>query len=159
MPVEIRPASKQDYDQLCELFTELDEFHRLARPELFKKSEGPARSKDHLAKLMADDAGIILVAENVARLDGLSMMLMRSAPATPLHVPRRVGEIDNLVVRACARRQGVGRALVAASIDWAKGHGATDIEVAVHAFNREAIEFYEALGFTMSVHRLLLRGD
>jgi GNAT superfamily N-acetyltransferase len=69
-------------------------------------------------------------------------------------VPRKVVVLDNLVVRADRRDGGIGRRLVAASMDWARGQGASHVELGVHAVNRHALRFYERLGFSTSVHWL-----
>ena len=41
----VRPASMGDYEALCLLFDELDEFHRLARPEMFQPFGPPALAR------------------------------------------------------------------------------------------------------------------
>jgi ribosomal protein S18 acetylase RimI-like enzyme len=46
------------------------------------------------------------------------------------------------------RKQGVGRLLVDAVVDWARGHGATTVLLMVTSSNKPAIAFYERLGFS-----------
>ena len=157
MTVEIRPAVEDDFAQLCVLFDELDELHRNARPDIFRKPAGDARSRDDVKWLIGGDDGTILVADDRDRLAGLAVVLRRSPPAHPLLVSRKVVEIDNIVVHSAYRRRGIGRSLVAACIAWAKERGADDVEIAVHDFNVAATQFYAALGFEMSVHRLRRR--
>ena len=41
-------------------------------------------------------------------------------------------------------------------MDWARGQGATHVELGVHAVNRHARRFYERLGFVSSLDRLAL---
>ena len=154
---DIRPAAEGDHAQLCDLFDELDELHRKLRPDIFRKSAGDARSRDDLAALIAGEGGTILVADRGGRLLGLAVALLRSPRSHPLLVARKVVEIDNVVVHHAAQRQGIGRRLVLACIDWARQRGADDVEIGVHDFNTGAIAFYAAMGFEMSVHRLRLR--
>ena len=154
MTLDIRPALEGDYPQLCELFDELDALHRDARPDIFRKSRGDARSRDDIASLIAGEGGTILVADTGDGLVGAAVALLRGPLSHPLLVARRIVEIDNLVVRHDFRRQGIGRRLIAACVEWARDRGADDVEVAVHDFNAEAIAFYAALGFDMSVHWL-----
>ncbi len=157
MTPDIRPAVAGDHPQLCELFDELDELHRQARPDIFRKPAGDARSRDDIASLMAGEGGTILVADGGDRLVGLAVALLRDPLSHPLLVARKTVEIDNVVVRLDHRRQGIGRRLVAACVEWARRRGADDVEIAVHDFNGGAIAFYAALGFEMSVHRLRRR--
>ncbi len=157
MTIDIRPAVDGDHAQLRDLFDELDAFHRNARPDIFRKSAGDARSRDDILALIAGDGGTILVADSGGSLLGLAVALLRSPRSHPLLVARKVVEIDNVVVRQAAQRQGIGRRLVLACVAWARQRGADDVEVGVHDFNSGAIAFYEAMGFEMSIHRLRRR--
>ena len=71
-------------------------------------------------------------------------------------MPRKVIEVDNLVVRADQRSQRIGRRLLAASVEWARQLKATHVEVTVHDFNRDARRFYESFGFAPSMTRMIL---
>jgi GNAT superfamily N-acetyltransferase len=52
-------------------------------------------------------------------------------------------------VARSVRRAGVGRALVAAVADWARGWDARTVVLWVFRSNRDAIRFYERLGFVI----------
>jgi ribosomal protein S18 acetylase RimI-like enzyme len=56
-----------------------------------------------------------------------------------------------------ARRTGVGRRLVDAVLAWAGAEGAMEIELGVTAINRDAVVFYERLGFADTGERHPLR--
>ena len=85
---------------------------------------------------------------------GLVLLLPRLPSAFAGAVPRRVVVIDNLVVRADRRDRRIGPKLVTASMEWARGQGASHVELGVHAINRQALRFYERIGFDVSVHLL-----
>jgi shikimate dehydrogenase len=154
--MNIRPATTNDYEQLCELFDEVDGLHREARPDVFRKPDGPVRSRERIAHLVDGPEAAILVAERDGVLSGLAVVSEIAAAAHPLRVPCRVVEIGTIVVRANARRQGIGRALMAAALQWAKARGADHVEISVYAFNDDALRMYETAGFTMLHHRLKL---
>jgi diamine N-acetyltransferase len=154
--MKIRPAQMSDYDQLCELFDEVDLLHRETRPDTFRKPDGPVRSVEHVSKLIGEDTSTILVAEGQDRLLGLAVVAAREVAAHPLLVPRQLVEINTVVVRKDARRQGIGRSLIEAALHWARQREVTAVEISVYAFNQEALRAYMAAGFTMSVHRLTL---
>jgi len=46
--VTTRPARADDFETLCALFEELDEFHRQARPDFFRPFDGPARTREQV---------------------------------------------------------------------------------------------------------------
>ena len=151
MSAVIRPATLGDYRALCALFEELDEFHRQARPEFFRPFDGPARSWEQVGGWLAGPDSTVLVAED-AEVVGLCLLLPRPQAPFAGAVPRKVVVIDNLVVRAGCRNRGIGEELVAASMGWARGQGASHVELGVHAVNRHALRFYERLGFSVSVN-------
>ena len=150
----VRPATLGDYEVLGTLFDELDELHRQARPDFFQAFEGPARTRAQIGS--GCPGGLdLLVAEGEADIVGLAVLLTRLPSAFAGAVPRQVIELDNLVVRADQRGR-VGHRLLAATIEWSRRHGATHVEVAVHAFNHDARRFYENFGFSASIDRLVL---
>jgi len=151
MSAVIRPATLGDYRALCALFEELDEFHRQVRPEFFRPFDGPARSWEQVGGWLAGPDSTVLVAED-AEVVGLCLLLPRPQAPFAGAVPRKVVVIDNLVVRAGCRNRGIGEELVAASMGWARGQGASHVELGVHAVNRHALRFYERLGFSVSVN-------
>jgi GNAT superfamily N-acetyltransferase len=154
--MRVRGASLRDYETMCALFDELDEFHRQARPEMFQPFAGPARTREQVARWLCGPGSTILVAESAEGVVGLAVLLTRPPSGFAGAVPRVVIEVDNLVVHADHRGRRIGRRLLAASVEWARQRHATHVEVAVHAFNGDARSFYESFGFTPSIERLVL---
>ena len=153
----IRPAVPGDFDSLCELIAELDELHRQARPDLFRKQpDGPPRTPEEIAGLIRGPESIIVVATNSAAplLVGFATILIREVPARRVSPARRIAEIDNLAVRRGMHRQGIGRALVDEAGRWASARGFDALELMVHEFNGEAIAFYDAMGFGTVLRRM-----
>ena len=155
-PVRIRQATMGDYDALVALFDELDEFHRLARPDVFRRFDGPARTREQIGQWLAGPGSTELVAEIDREVVGLAVLLTRPPPGFAGAVPHKVIELDNLVVQSGLRSRGIGQRLIEATVEWSHGQGASHIGVAVHAFNRDARRFYERAGFTPSIDRLVL---
>ena len=155
--VLVREARLGDYDALVALFHELDEFHRQARPDVFRSFQGPARTYEQVERWLAGPGSTVLVAEHEGDVVGLAVLLQRPPPGFAGAIPHRVVELDNLVVRADRRGQGVGRLLLEAMLAWSRKQAASHISVSVHAFNRDARRFYEGFGFVPSINRLVLR--
>jgi len=156
LPIRVRLASLRDYEAMCELFDELDEVHRQARPELFQPFPPPARTREQVAQWLAQPDSTVLVAQSEAGVVGLAVLLTRTPSGFAGVVPRKVIEVDNLVVRADQRGRRVGRRLLAAAVEWSRQRRATHVEVAVHDLNRDANRFYQSFGFAPSVDRLIL---
>jgi ribosomal protein S18 acetylase RimI-like enzyme len=147
MNVSIRRADPADYQAVCELLAELDALHAEHLPDVFRKTEGPAREWDYYCGLLADDNVAVFVAEADGRVVGLAHVAIREAPAIPIFVPRRYAVVDAIGVRSGFRRRGIGRRLLDAVHAWAVEKGASSVELNVHEFNQEAIAFYRAVGY------------
>lgn len=153
--VSIRPAIQSDIPSLNPLFEALDEQHRIALPQVFRKPSGERREQSWFDWIIAGPDRAILVAERVdKRIIGLVVLIARSIPANVVRDARRFVEIDQLIVCVGARRSGVGRSLLEASKTWAREQGISQIEVTAWSFNVEAIEFYGKLGFHRTLETL-----
>ncbi|MBI3196318.1 MAG: GNAT family N-acetyltransferase [Rhodospirillales bacterium] len=156
MSIHVRPAVLGDEQALGALFAELDAVQCRARPDFFRPFDGPARTWEQVGKWLAGPDSTVLVAEDragdEAAVIGLALLLPRPPSPFAGAVPSKVVVLDNLVVRADRRDRKVGAKLVAASMEWARGRGASHVELGVHAVNRHALRFYERLGFNVSVH-------
>jgi GNAT superfamily N-acetyltransferase len=161
--VIIRHAIDADYEELCPLLAALDAFHRAARPDFFQTAEGPPRPRQFIRDLIAGPDSTVLVAEcaqpgaGIPLLVGFAMLLLQVRRGLPIVVPARIAVVENLFVDERHRRGGIGRALLARARAWAAARHAGHVEIAAHEFNRDAIRFYEALGYETSTRRLLLR--
>jgi ribosomal-protein-alanine N-acetyltransferase len=65
-----------------------------------------------------------------------------------------VGELESVVVKAEARRAGVGKALCRAVVAWCRGQGVAAVELEVRAGSAGAIALYAGLGFLVAGRRV-----
>jgi ribosomal protein S18 acetylase RimI-like enzyme len=156
-PVTVRPATPNDYEALCAVVAAVDRFHADLVPHRFRRIEGPARPVAWLTGLVESPDGLLLVAERGGELVGFLEGGLQRSPEGPMHLPRRLLMVDGVGVLEAHRRAGVGRALMEAAHAWARARGLDEVELSVHAANRDALAFYERLGYTPAVHRLSRR--
>jgi GNAT superfamily N-acetyltransferase len=64
-------------------------------------------------------------------------------------------EIRGLVVSELRRGKGIGRQLIAAGTDWAKGHGLTVVRVRSNITRSQTHQFYRHLGFADKKQQLV----
>jgi RimJ/RimL family protein N-acetyltransferase len=83
----------------------------------------------------------VLVAELDGRLVGRLSLARDPHPAS-----RHVADLG-LMVSAAHRRRGIGRALLGAAEEWARGAGVAKLELHVFPHNEAAIALYESCGF------------
>lgn len=99
---------------------------------------------DRVADLLGRAECGLWVAEVAGRAVGL---ISASSYPTLWHAGPSV-IIDELVVEASQRGQGVGRALIGKVVEWARANGASEVEVSTELDNQAAQDFYARCGFT-----------
>lgn len=144
--VRVRLARAGDHAAICAILDTIDALHRHAVPWLFREPETPPRPADYFAEYFHGESCAALVAD-VGRIVGVALVLLRSTPDHPLFRRRSYAVLDGIAVDPGSRRRGVGRQLVGAAQQWARARGADWLELNVYEFNRDAVAFYDALGF------------
>jgi GNAT superfamily N-acetyltransferase len=154
MDFSIREAAEKDYAGLNALFEEIDEHHRKALPHIFRKPDGPARTRDFLSMILADQNAVIFIAEIEDQIIGLVYAYLRSLPDIPIRIPSRVCEVDHLIVKQSYRRHGIAKALMERVHQWASRMEVDRLELSVWNFNEEAQAFYRELGYEPAFIRM-----
>lgn len=105
----------------------------------------PARQSEGLRLLIARerDAAVFIARDSNGRVLGMvtAQLVISTAEGAPS------AWIEDVVVEAASRRRGLGRALLAAVLDWARDAGATRAQLLIDTDNREAEAFYAKLGW------------
>jgi len=147
MKIRIREVTAADYENLFDLFDEIDSLHRDNLPRRFKKANGPAREKGYFLGLIENEKHGLFIAEIGEELVGFVHVIIADAPSFPIVVPRRFAILDSIVVNASYQQHGIGKLLMDKMQAWAINKGATSIELNVYEFNETAISLYEKLGY------------
>ena len=147
MEVIVRPAVIEDYDELCEIYKELDELHRLKHPEIFVESEGTARSKEYIEAVINEDNSALFVAEAGSKVIGFAECYIVQAKDFPVIRKREWLQLDDIAVKTGYQNQYIGTLLFNKVIEWGKLKEMNRIELRVYTFNANAIEFYLKNGF------------
>jgi len=145
----VRPADPSDAEQLTRLAEAVS-----AEPEAWLiTANGEWRSvgdeRRYLKAVRRYPHAAVYVAERTT--DGAiigRLSLARDTHPASAHVADL-----GLMVAAGARRQGVGRALLEAAVEWARGAGIRKLELHVFPWNEPAIALYERFGFAREGYR------
>jgi ribosomal protein S18 acetylase RimI-like enzyme len=135
MQVKIRPARPNDASAAGGLMAQLAQHTR--------GHIDPGVQNRFRAMIELPQYAIFMAEDEVGRVIGL---LSASQRWTLWHTGPCV-LIEELVVDEGARRQGVGRALIRAVLDWARAQDCSEVEVSTDHDNTDAQAFYRRLGF------------
>lgn len=154
MDINTREANMQDYQALCSIFEEGDEYHRQALPHIFMKPDGSVRTKEFISSIITNENEVLFVAESNQTIIGVVHIGIRKAPYIDIMVPRSYAVIDNIVVLDVHRGKGVGKMLMKKVHEWISSKEIKHIELHVWEFNQSAIKFYEKLGYTTASRKM-----
>lgn len=148
----IRPAATRDLPALANLYRQLDLVHAGAEPSLIPTPEELPRRTEDIEDTIRDPMAPMFVAvqhpddgEGEPRVVGFAKVRVRQLGR--YWKVERMPEVDELAVAEEVRGLGVGRMLMSAAEEWARGAGFPEIWVAAWAFNTPASALYARQGF------------
>jgi RimJ/RimL family protein N-acetyltransferase len=137
--VEVRPAAEADLDAAVDLYADVAAEGRwIAGEAPVDKGERRARFESSIRK---DDAQFFVADDGERIIGELGIEL----------APYGVADFG-MMVAADARGRGVGSALLAAAIEWARVAGAHKVALQVWPDNQGAIALYRKFGFDEEGH-------
>jgi diamine N-acetyltransferase len=156
MNITIRNASIDDYEDLCLVYEELDELHRINHPELFIKPCDCARAKEYINEIINDDSKALFVAEVESKVVGFAECYIKNSSSFPVIKKREWAQLDSIAVKRDYQNYHIGTLLLDKVLEWTKDKGINRIELKVYSFNTNAINFYSNKGFIDSNKTLYL---
>lgn len=135
--MNLRRATESDFDALARL-----------RAALWPESSTAEHLEElrHLAKHgWPLPTVVVLAVDDWGQTIGFAEVSIR--PAAEGCLTRRVGYLEGWYVEPAARRNGIGRALVAWAEHWARDEGCTEFASDAHPDDGESLAAHRALGF------------
>lgn len=150
--VVIRPMTADDFDAVKPLMYELHKLHSDERPDYYAASDDPLDREVFERWFGAETCNC--VAEVGGKVAGFFTSYLQHRVGNPLMQPMTHFYVENFCVAEWAQRKGVGRALIIEAERLAQLSGADRLTLSVWAFNRDARDFYAAMGFSERVVHL-----
>ena len=153
----IRQATGDDYEALSELFAHGTDMHHAAEPGIIGPSSDRPISRDFIERFAQGRDTALLVAElaDEHTVVGFAQLVVEDTSERPGLMPRRYVVVIDVEVLEAHRGQGIGHKLMAASEEWARATGATQMELSVWDFNDRARALYESLGYRTTYRQML----
>ncbi|WP_225033636.1 GNAT family N-acetyltransferase [Paraburkholderia sp. XV] len=145
--ISYRRATIDDIFKICELGQILNAIHHLARPDIYADATTVmARDKPHwISSVQEEDRATFLAELGSKAIGFITVQVVQ--PISPLLQQMAVGRIGSVAVSEQLRGRGIGSTLMKLAEEWARKRGATDVRLAVWAFNEQAVDLYRELGY------------
>ena len=142
----IRFAKENELVRVNELRKQVNDLHVEGKPEVFKAGFND-ELRDYIYNIWDDPEQEIVVADLDGTICGFAVLHHIVKPATPFMYERDFIDVDEFCVDKDYRRQGVASEMITFIRNYAKEKGFNRIELNMWEFNRDALAFYEAVGF------------
>ena len=136
-PIDIRQATHTDVPVLVGLLRQLFSIEQDFDPD-------PNKQQNGLTLLLDNPQAAIFVAEHQGRVVGMLtvQILVSTAEGGP------VGLVEDVVVDAAHRGQGIGEAMLAQLWHWSRQQGLSRLQLLADRGNAQALAFYRKQGWT-----------
>lgn len=142
----VRPATTADLTAIGELWAGLVDYHRQLDPRLpAAAADGPRRYARRIEDRLDDSYTCTLVAERGGVIVGYVLGAIVDAMAD-FFQHEACGFVADIFVAPEARREGVGKLLMAHMVAWFRANGMDYYEWHVAAQNAAGLEFWRELG-------------
>ncbi|AZR74537.1 hypothetical protein BBF96_14770 [Anoxybacter fermentans] len=136
----IRFAKKEDYEQLIQLFKQVDDLHATNMPDFFVKLD--RRGSQFIDNFINNNEAAMFVKVIGDEVVGLINGFIKRTPEIPVFKKRKYLMVDTLIVKKEWQKKGIGKELLKALEEWGKEKNVHGIEINVWEFNQTAIQFY-----------------
>lgn len=142
----IRFAKHEDLERVNELRRQVNELHVEGEPEIFKPGFSD-ELRDHIYKVFNDPLQRIVIYDKEGVICAFAVLNHIIRPENPFMYKRDYLDIDEFCVDESFRRMGIAAEMISFIRDYAKTCGFERLELNMWEFNKDALAFYEAVGF------------
>jgi GNAT superfamily N-acetyltransferase len=154
MAVGIRRATKDDADIIAGFAIKLVEQHVNYDAVRFSRIGSLDGMADFYRGQTQAGNAAVLVAEVQGEIVGFAYM--QYEPIIYAELATKAAWLHDIYVDEPARRSGAGQRLIEGAVDVAKEFGASKLLLSVAAKNASAHDFFEQMGFRMTMHEMML---
>lgn len=145
--IKISKANERDYSAVSFLYQQNYELYHNNIPNDYKQPPTPTLPKGTFLNILEDKNAVLLVAEIDKKIVGMLYAITEKDDGDDWTQPYNRVSIEEMSVLNKFARQGIGAKLIERVEIWAKEKGIFDLIVLVHAFNQNAIDFYNKNDF------------
>lgn len=141
--LQFRPAQSEDIPALCNLLEELFTLETDFHPDRGKQAQALQSLIDKSNACHDQSACVVWVAEHAGEVIGMCTVQVYISTAEG----GEVGLVEDVIIDADHRLQGVGRQMLQTLVTWARERGLTRLQLLADTHNETAMSFYQKLGW------------
>ena len=145
MNILIDTATFEDYYAVNLIVKEGQDEHSEALPHIFNKVD-IVMPESYFRELLEGTKTEILIAKIKEEVVGFAVMELDESPSFDSLVTRKFAYMNDFGIKNSYQRNGIGKVLFEACLEWSKNKDATSLDLNVWEFNKKAISFYESFG-------------
>ena len=141
----VRKAKEEDLPMVNKLLYQVEDIHRIGRPDLFKVGE-KKYTDQQLLEIFSDEKTPVFVADSPDGVLGYVFCIVQQTKGAKAMYDHTTLYIDDLCVDEKSRGMHVGKSLYEYVLDFAKKSGCYNVTLNVWSLNKSAMAFYEKCG-------------
>jgi ribosomal protein S18 acetylase RimI-like enzyme len=147
---EINKGSKEDIEEIIDLWSQTINWHAEFDKDFIFDSEGKANFKFVLETAINDITQAVYVAKSGKKIIGFLYGYIRTF--TGFFRKRIIAHISDITIQDEFRRKGIGTELMKKfEYEFARSNNANCMSLNVHVKNSSGLRFYDNLGFTKNL--------
>ena len=143
--IYVRRAQESDLHIVNKLLYQVEDLHRVGRPDIFKPGE-KKYTDAQLLHIFKSELTPVFVAAEGEKVLGYVFCIVQQTVGAKCIFDHKTLYIDDLCVDECARGNGVGKILYDYALGFAKSIGCHNVTLHVWDKNPGARAFYEKMG-------------
>ena len=146
--INLRPATREDYDLLFELFAEIQTLHYETRPDIFKAAKRDKYFFDYYDSVLESKNHHLMLGFDDDAPFGYIYYVINKLPQNIYRTEKRIIYINHILVKKSYQGRGFGRVLINHVREIARKEKINEIGLDVWVFNKQAIKFFNKQGFS-----------
>jgi len=143
--IVIRRATVRDGPAIWELWKELVDFHEHLNPAFKRSAKADVAFKSYIKERLRDDNSVVFMASAGEQKVGYCLACI--AHHFPVFEIEEYGLINDLVVTAAVRHQGIGERLFRQAMTWFREREVGRVELRAALDNIVSTSFWRKMGF------------
>ncbi|WP_156791382.1 GNAT family N-acetyltransferase [Bacillus sp. SG-1] len=155
--MQIREATKSDYEVVHQLQKQVHAMHVKERPDHYKMTD-TTLDQEYFNNLIDGENTRVLLLEEDQPI-AYSIITIKYPTERPILMPRKVVYMDDFGVDSKYRGKGMGKVFFEKILEFAKSIEADSLELSVWEFNEDAVKFYESMNLKTKMRQMEINLD